>query len=251
MLVLLRHGESSLNEEGRFSGWSDCPLAPEGIRQAHASGRILRDAGIGFDACFTSVLSRAVETAAIVLGELDLSDIPVTKTWRLNERHYGILEGASRKDAVRQYGADQVAAWRNMPDATPPPLADNDLRHPRHKAAYSDVEPDSLPASESLREAFRRVNDFFEREIRPMVELGRRVLIVTHGNPVRAIVARLGGLPDGVIPMLEVRNAVPIAYAPGLSDADVRRCPSGLQLRGTVVYYPRLHESGMPPEAVR
>lgn len=212
MLVLLRHGESSLNEVGRFSGWSDCPLTPKGVRQAHDAGRMLREAGMGFDACFTSVLSRAVDTAAIVLGELGFADIPVTKTWRLNERHYGILEGTLKKDAVVRYGADQVEAWRNGADATPPPLADDDPRHPRHKAVYRDVVPELLPASECLRDAFRRVIDFFEEEIRPLVESGQRVLVVSHGNPVRALVAHLSGLPAGEIPMIEIRNARPIEW---------------------------------------
>ena len=217
MLVLLRHGESSLNEEGRFSGWTDCPLTAEGERQAHASGRILRDAGVGFDVCFTSVLSRAMNTAAIVLGELGLSDIPVTKTWRLNERHYGVLEGCLRKDIAERYGIDRMEAWRNTPDATPPPLGTADMRHPRHKAAYGDVPPDLLPASECLRDAFRRVTDFFEAEIRPLVESGRGVLVVSHGNPIRGLIAHLEGFSAGKMPMIEIRNADPIVYLPGHS----------------------------------
>ena len=215
MLVLLRHGESSLNAEGRFSGWADCPLTATGVRQAHDAARLLRDAGVGFDVCFTSVLSRAVETAVIVLEELDLVGISVTRTWRLNERHYGILEGVLKKDVIAHYGIDQVEAWRNAPDAMPPPLADDDVRHPLHNVTYSDVSPELLPATECLREAFRRVIDFFESEIHPIVESGGRVLVVTHGNPVRALVAHLSGLPEGEIPMIEIRNAEPIAYVAG------------------------------------
>ena len=210
LLVLLRHGESVLNEQRRFSGWSDCPLTEEGVRQAHDAGRRLRDAGIGFDACFTSVLSRAVETAAIVLGELGLSAIPVTRTWRLNERHYGSLEGTLKDDAAARYGAGQVEAWRNGADAVPPPLSRDDPRHPRFKAVYREVAPELLPASECLRDAFRRAIGFFEDEIRPLVESGRRVLVVSHGNPVRAIVARLDGLPEGEIPIVGIGNAEPI-----------------------------------------
>lgn len=214
MLVILRHGESRLNEEGCFSGWADCPLTPKGAREAHDAGRELRVAGISFDACFTSVLSRAVETMSIILGELGLEDIPVTRTWRLNERHYGILEGCSRNEAARLYGADQVEAWRNAPDATPPPLALDDMRHPRHKAIYSDVPSELLPASECLRMAFRRVADFFEEEIRPLVESGSRILVVSHGNPIRALVAHLEGLPDGEVPGIGIRNAAIVAYVP-------------------------------------
>lgn len=215
MLVLLRHGESSLNEEGRFSGWSDCPLTPEGVRQAHDAGRVIRDAGVSFAACFTSVLSRAMETATIVLGELGLSDITVTKTWRLNERHYGILEGTSKQDAIERYGAGQVEAWRNAPDATPPPLAYNDMRHPHHKIAYRGVAPELLPSSECLRDTFQRVVDFFDCEILPLVESGKCVLVVSHGNPIRALVAHLNGLSPGEIPIIEIRNAEPIVYLSG------------------------------------
>ena len=217
MLVLLRHGESSLNAAGRFSGWADCPLTGNGVQQAHEAGRALRDAGVRFDACFTSALSRAVETASIVLGELGALDIPVTRTWRLNERHYGSLEGLLKKDVLLRCGEAQVEAWRNGADATPPPLSDDDPRHPRHHAAYRGVPPEDLPAAECLRDAFRRVIDFFEGEIRPLVESGQRVLVVSHGNPVRALVAHLGGLPPGEIPMIGIRNAQPIAYAPDSS----------------------------------
>lgn len=212
MFVLLRHGESELNAEGRFSGWADCRLTAAGMRQAHEAGRKLRGLGIGFDVCFTSVLSRAVVTAEIVLGEMDLADIPVTKTWRLNERHYGILEGVSKLEAEARYGAAQVGAWRNAPDAVPPPLDDGDIRHPRFKSIYSDVAPEMLPASECLNVAFRRVVDFFESKIRPVVMAGGRVLVVTHGNPMRAIVAHLNGVPSGEIPILQIRNADPIVY---------------------------------------
>ena len=212
MLVLLRHGESSLNKEGRFSGWADCPLTAEGIQQAHDAASELRSAGIRFDACFTSVLSRAVETAAIVLDELGLSDIPVTRTWQLNERHYGIFEGVPKSDVAAQYGAAQVEAWRNAPDATPPPLSDGDMRHPRHNAKYRDVPPERIPASECLRDTFKRVIDFFECEIRSFVESGGRALVVTHGNPIRAIIAHLDGLPSDEIPIIDIPNAHPIIY---------------------------------------
>lgn len=212
MLVLLRHGESAFNAEGRFSGWADCPLTSKGASEAHDAGRKLREAGIGIDACFTSVLSRAVTTAAIVLEELGFAAIPVTRTWRLNERHYGILEGSLKKEVVAQYGVDQVESWRNAPDAIPPPLADSDVRHPRRNTTYKEVPPELLPASECLRNAFKRVVDFFEDEIRPIVEAGKHTLVVTHGNPVRAIVACLNGLPAGEIPIIKIRNAEPIVY---------------------------------------
>ena len=229
LLVLLRHGKSSFNEEVRFSGWADCPLTPEGVRQAHEAGRRLREAGVGLDACYTSVLSRAVETASIVLGELGLANLPVTRTWRLNERHYGALEGIAKKDVVAQYGADQVEAWRNAPDAAPPPLADNDVRHPVRNAAYRDVAPGLLPATESLRNAFQRVTDFFEAEIRPLVESGRRVLVVTHANPVRALVAHLEGRPGGEIPIIEIGNASPVVYAPDCTGRIVHVSIAGAQ----------------------
>jgi 2,3-bisphosphoglycerate-dependent phosphoglycerate mutase len=212
LLVLLRHGQSSLNEAGRFSGWADCPLTGEGVRQAHEAGRELRDAGIGFDACFTSVLSRAVETASIVLGELGLAEIPVTRTWRLNERHYGALEGLLKREVAAQCGAAQVEAWRNGADATPPPLSGNDPRHPRHSEIYRDVAPELLPTTENLRDAFSRVIHIYEEGIRPLVESGKRILVVSHGNPIRALVAHLDGLPPGEIPLIEIQNAKPIVY---------------------------------------
>ena len=210
VLVLLRHGLSRLNAQGRFSGWADCPLAPEGVRQAHEAGRSLRAAGLAFDACFSSALSRAADTASIVLGELGLGAIPVIRTWRLNERHYGVLEGMLKKDAVARYGTSLVEAWRNGPDAVPPPLSADDPRHPRRSPLYRGVAPELLPASECLRDAFRRVTGFFEEEIRPLVKSGKRVLVVSHGNPIRALVAHLDGLPDGHVPMVEIKNADPI-----------------------------------------
>ena len=215
-LVLLRHGLSRLNAQGRFSGWADCPLAPEGVRQAHEAGRSLRAAGLAFDDCFSSALSRAAETAAIVLGELGLGAVPVTRTWRLNERHDGLLEGVPKKEAADRYGADRVEAWRNGADAPPPPLPDDDPRHPRRSALYRGVAPGLLPSAECLRDAFRRVVGFFEGEIRPLVDSGRRVLVVTHGNPVRALVAHLEGRPEGYVPMIEIRNAEPIVVSGGL-----------------------------------
>ena len=221
MLVLLRHGESALNAEGRFSGWADSPLTPKGVRQAREAGRVLRDAGIVFEACFTSVLSRTKDTAAIVLGEMGLADIPVTPAWQLNERHYGVLEGALRGETVERYGAIQVEAWRNAPDATPPPLDDNDVRHPRLQPLYRGVAPECLPSSECLREVFRRVTEFFDGEIRPHVESGRRILVVSHGNPIRGLVAHLERLPAGEVPVIGIENAAPIVYLPGFTRVGV------------------------------
>lgn len=213
MLVLLRHGESQFNEEGRFSGWVDCPLTAKGIRQAREAGQILRGAAVGFDVCFTSVLSRAVNTAEVVLNELKQTEVPVIKTWKLNERHYGMLEGVVRDKVLEQYGSEQVEAWRNAAGAVPPPLPADDFRHPCYKAVYQDVAPNLLPSTECLRDAFRRVIGFFEQEIRPLVESGRDVLIVSHGNPVRALVARLEGSPPDEIPLIDIPNASPIFYS--------------------------------------
>ena len=214
VLVLLRHGESTFNADGRFSGWADCPLTQKGVLQAHEAGRILRDAGVAFDACFTSVLSRTKNTATIVLGEMGQLGIPVTNAWQLNERHYGILEGASRADVVARYGVAQVEAWRNAPDAAPPPLAGDDARHPRLQSFYQDVATELLPSSESLREAFRRVIGYFDAAIRPVVESGGKVLVVSHGNPLRALIAHLQGLQDGDIPAIAVPNTEPLVCRP-------------------------------------
>ena len=210
MLVLLRHGESRLNREGRFSGWSDTPLTPEGVAESHQAGLELRAAGIAFDACFTSVLSRAVDTAAIVLGELGLSAIPVFRSWKLNERNYGILEGLLKSDAVVRYGTAKVDAWRNSLDALPPQLADDDPRHPRFKAIYGDIPRETLPASESLRAASARVVDYYESAIRPAIAAGKRILVVSHGNPLRALIAHLSENASGPMPQLSIKNAVPL-----------------------------------------
>ena len=222
MLVILRHGESTLNAEDRFSGWADCPLTPVGLRQAHDAGRALRKAGVSFGSCFTSVLSRARDTAAIVLGEMGLADIPVAASWQLNERHYGILEGVPKSCAVAKYGAAQVEAWRNAADAAPPPLAADDARQPRLKTMYSGIATELLPSSECLRAAFKRVTGYFDCAIRPLIESGESVLVVSHGNPVRAMIAHLQGLPDGEIPAMEISNTAPVVYQAGNSGRLVR-----------------------------
>lgn len=213
-LVLLRHGESAFNEDDLFSGWADCPLTVEGVRQAHEAGRILRDEGMTFDVCFTSVLSRAMETADIVLGEMGAVGIPVIRTWKLNERHYGALEGTSKSEAVTRYGADTVEAWRNAADAVPPPISDDDDRHPRFKDAYRDVPREMLPCTECLSAAFQRVFDCFDDEILPLLKEGKRVLVVSHGNPLRAILARLDGKTANDIPRIAIGNATPIVCLP-------------------------------------
>ncbi|HKT80852.1 MAG TPA: 2,3-diphosphoglycerate-dependent phosphoglycerate mutase, partial [Vicinamibacterales bacterium] len=187
-LVLLRHGESLWNKENRFTGWYDVDLSDEGRAEALDAGRVLREGGYRFDVAFTSVLKRAINTQDIALEQLDLKWIPVIKSWRLNERHYGALQGLNKAETAAKHGDAQVKIWRRSYDIPPPPLDPSDERHPSHDPRYAALDPLALPLTESLKETVERVLPYWHDQIVPALRDGRRVLITAHGNSLRALV---------------------------------------------------------------
>jgi 2,3-bisphosphoglycerate-dependent phosphoglycerate mutase len=211
-LVLLRHGESVWNAQDRFTGWTDVGLTPKGRTQAGQAGKLLRDAGLVFDVAFTSVLKRTIQTLWIVLEELDLMWIPVRHSWRLNERHYGSLQGLHKSETARRVGADQVRSWRRGYAVKPPAAARDDRRHTRHDPRYADVQPGDLPESESLEDTLHRLVPYWEGTIAPAIRHGARPLIVAHANSLRALVKHLDGLSDRQIVDVEIPIAAPLVY---------------------------------------
>ena len=211
-LVLLRHGESDWNRTNRFTGWTDVDLSEAGIAEAHLAGRQLRAEGIDFGVAFTSVLKRAIRTLWIVLDELDAMWLPVQRHWRLNERHYGALQGLNKAETAQQYGAEPVFLWRRSFDVPPPPLADTDPRHPRFDRRYRDVDPALLPHSESLQDTLERVMPYWHDSIVPWLHQERPVLVAAHGNSLRALVKHLERIADVDIPALNIPTGVPLVY---------------------------------------
>ena len=213
-LVLLRHGESTWNAENLFTGWTDVPLSAAGEAEARAAGALLLREGVAFDAAFTSVLRRAVGTLNLALDALGAPWLPVVKSWRLNERHYGALQGLDKAATAAKYGAPQVALWRRAFAVAPPPLDAADARHPSHDARYAalGVPAAELPGAESLRDCVARVLPCWEREIAPLLRRGRRVLVVAHGNSLRALIKHLDGVSDEAIAELNVPTGSPLLY---------------------------------------
>jgi 2,3-bisphosphoglycerate-dependent phosphoglycerate mutase len=228
-IVLLRHGESTWNKENRFTGWTDVDLSERGVEEAHLAGQVLREAGFVFDVAYTSVLRRAIRTLWIVLDEMDLMWIPVTASWRLNERHYGALQGLNKAEMAERYGEDQVRAWRRS-YATPPPALDpSDERFPGRDRRYADLSDAELPRSESLRDTVTRFLPYWHAEIAPAVRAGHRVLVSAHGNSLRALVKYLDDISDDEIVGLNIPTGVPLVYD---LDADLR--PLGHRYIGDV-----------------
>ena len=211
-LVLLRHGMSQWNKENRFTGWTDVDLALEGIGEAREAARLLRHEGYTFDVAFTSVLKRAIRTLWLVQEELDLMWIPVQKDWRLNERHYGALQGLNKLDTAQRYGEDQVKIWRRSYDVRPLALAENDARHPKHDPRYSSLKAKELPATESLKDTVARFVPYYESEILPAMKRGKRIIIVAHGNSLRALVKHLDKVSDADIVALNIPTGIPLVY---------------------------------------
>jgi 2,3-bisphosphoglycerate-dependent phosphoglycerate mutase len=211
-LVLLRHGESTWNQENRFTGWTDVDLSETGLAEAHESGRQLREGGFVFDVAYTSVLKRAIRTLWIALDELDQMWIPVEGSWRLNERHYGALQGLNKAETAREYGDEQVRLWRRSYDVPPPPLEPEDPRHPSRDPRYATVDPGLLPRSESLKDTVARFLPYWHSVVAPAIRDGRRVLIAAHGNSLRALVKYLDGIPDDEIVGLNIPTGVPLVY---------------------------------------
>ncbi len=211
-LVLLRHGESTWNKTNLFTGWTDVPLSEKGEEEAREAGRLLRGEGYTFDAVHTSVLLRAIQTANLTLEEMDLAWIPVVRHWRLNERHYGALQGLNKKETSDRYGQEQVFQWRRGYDVPPPPLDPEDERHPSHDPRYADLAPDLLPASECLKDVCERMLPYWYDWIVPEIRSGKRLLVAAHGNSLRALVKHLDGISDEDIPGLNIPTGIPLVY---------------------------------------
>jgi 2,3-bisphosphoglycerate-dependent phosphoglycerate mutase len=211
-VVLLRHGESTWNRENLFTGWTDVDLSATGTDEAHEGGRLLREGGYQFDLAFTSVLKRAIRTLWIALDELDLMWIPVVNSWRLNERHYGALQGLNKAETAAKYGDEQVKLWRRSYDVPPPPLDPEDPRFPGRDPRYAGLDPADLPRAESLKDTVARFLPYWHGDIAPVIRSGRRVLIAAHGNSLRALVKYLDDVSDEEIVGLNIPTGIPLVY---------------------------------------
>jgi 2,3-bisphosphoglycerate-dependent phosphoglycerate mutase len=211
-LVLLRHGESTWNQENRFTGWHDVPLTERGLAEASEAGRLLKEAGLLVDVAHTSLLRRAIQTTQIALDLMEQHWIPVQRSWRLNERHYGALQGLNKKETADRYGPDQVFAWRRSFDVPPPALEWDDERHPRHDPRYRLLAPDLLPATECLKDVIARFLPYWYDDIVPDLRSGKTVLVGAHGNSIRAMIKHLDGVSDEEIAELNVPTGVPLVY---------------------------------------
>jgi len=218
-LVLLRHGQSLWNLENIFTGWTDVALSEQGRAEAAAAGRLMVDAGLGFDVVHTSLLRRAINTASIALDEMDLGWVPVEKHWRLNERHYGSLQGLNKQQTTDEYGVDQVHIWRRSYDTPPPPLEHDDPRYPTHDARYAWMPPELAPATECLADVVDRMLPYWYDRIVPDLRSGRRVIVVAHGNSLRALVKHLDRISDDEITGLNIPTGIPFVYR---LDGDLR-----------------------------
>jgi len=211
-LVLLRHGQSVWNLENRFTGWTDVDLSEKGFTEAQQAGQQLANLGFYFDLTFTSLLKRAIRTLWIVLDEMDLMWLPVRRTWHLNERHYGALQGSSKAETAQKEGAEQVHRWRRGFDVRPPALDWDDPRHPRFDPRYAALADSQLPATESLQDTLQRALPYWHDVIAPPIRRGKRVLVVAHGNSLRALVKHLGQISDEEITNLNIPTCIPLVY---------------------------------------
>ncbi len=211
-LVLLRHGESQWNRENRFTGWVDVDLSPKGEEEARQAGQLLKAENFLFDQVYTSVLRRAIRTLWLALGEMEQEWLPVAKDWRLNERHYGQLQGLNKAETAQKYGEDQVFIWRRSYDTPPPPLPLEDPGHPRFDRRYSLIAPEHLPQSEALKQTKERVMPLWAEKIAPDLRQGKNVLIVAHGNSLRALIKELDQISDEAIADLNVPTGIPLFY---------------------------------------
>jgi 2,3-bisphosphoglycerate-dependent phosphoglycerate mutase len=211
-LVLLRHGESTWNKENRFTGWTDVDLSERGREEARDAGRLLREGGYEFDLAYTSVLTRAIRTLGIALDALDRLWIPVVKSWRLNERHYGALQGLNKAETAAKHGDAQTKIWRRSYDIPPPPLTRDDPRHPSCDPRYGSLRADELPLTESLKDTVARFLPYWHHTIAPSIASGRRVLIAAHGNSLRALVKYLDDIDEQTIVELNIPTGIPLVY---------------------------------------
>ena len=211
-IILLRHGESVWNKENRFTGWTDVDLTEKGVAEAKLAGKLMREAGFVFDLAHTSVLRRAIKTLWLTLEELDLMWIPVTHSWRLNERHYGALQGLNKAETAAKFGEQQVLAWRRSYDTPPPALAGDDARYPGSDPRYRGLAPGQIPFTECLKDTVARVLPYWNQAIAPDIRAGKRVLITAHGNSLRALVKYLDAISDQDIVGLNIPTGVPLVY---------------------------------------
>ena len=211
-LVLIRHGESTWNKENRFSGWTDVPLTQKGVEQAVEAGRTLKKEGYTFDIAYTSVLSRAIKTLWLVLEAMDLMWIPVRHTWRLNERHYGALQGLNKAETAQKHGMEQVHIWRRSYDIRPPALTVDDPRYLENDPRYADLKSGEIPLTECLKDTVDRFLPYWHETIAPTVKSGRRVLIAAHGNSLRALIKHLDNISDRAIFELNIPTGIPLVY---------------------------------------
>jgi 2,3-bisphosphoglycerate-dependent phosphoglycerate mutase len=211
-LVLLRHGESEWNRENRFTGWTDVPLSEKGVQEAMSAGRLLAEEGYVFDVAFTSMLRRAIKTLWLALEEMDQMWIPVHNSWRLNERHYGALQGLNKAETAERHGMEQVTLWRRSYDIPPPALTLDDPRYPGGDPRYAVLTPEELPLSESLKDTVARFLPYWHETIAPAVKSGKRVIIAAHGNSLRALVKYLDNVTDEAIVGLNIPTGIPLVY---------------------------------------
>jgi 2,3-bisphosphoglycerate-dependent phosphoglycerate mutase len=211
-LVLIRHGESEWNKENRFTGWKDVDLSEKGLKEAHTAGKLLKQEGYLFDEAYTSVLKRAIRTLWIILDEMDLMWIQETKSWMLNERHYGALQGLNKTEMAAEYGEEQVQKWRRSFDISPGPLEADDPRYLGNDPRYSSIEPTNFPKTECLKDTVARVVPYFQYEIAPKIKEGKRLIVAAHGNSLRALVKFLDNVSDDQITQLNIPTGIPLVY---------------------------------------
>jgi len=211
-LVFSRHGQSEWNLANRFTGWVDVDLTAKGVGEARAAGELIKQEGLKFDVCYTSYLKRAIKTCNLALEAADQLHAPVNKTWRLNERMYGGLTGLDKKETVVKHGAEQVQIWRRSFHLPPPAISEDSDFHPKKDSRYAKLDETEIPTTESLKTVIERVMPYWEEEIRPQLRAGKTVFVAAHGNSIRAIVKYIEGIPDDVIPGLEIPTGVPLVY---------------------------------------
>ncbi len=211
-LVLVRHGHSLWNQENRFTGWKDVDLAEQGREEARRAGELLKEAGFEFDIAYTSVLKRAIRTLWSIQDVMDRMWVPVIRSWRLNERHYGALQGLNKAETAAKYGDEQVLIWRRSYDIPPPPMERDDERYAGNLPQYKNLDPSEIPLSESLKTTLERVLPYWEAEIKPQVQAGKQVLIVAHGNSLRALIKHLSNVSEDDIVKLNVPTGIPLVY---------------------------------------
>lgn len=211
-IVLVRHGESKWNLANKFTGWTDVDLSKQGYQEAKEAGELLKKEGFSFDLAYTSYLKRATKTLNIILDIMDLHWIPVNKSWKLNERHYGALQGLNKAETAKKEGAEQVHIWRRSFDTPPPALDQADQRYPGNEAKYAELSEKQLPRAESLKMTIERVMPYWENEIVPQMKKGKKIIVAAHGNSLRALVKHLDGIPDADIPSLNIPTGKPLVY---------------------------------------